>query len=94
MLNHVGLTQFIKFEESLELRKAYRRRELKGLDHTFNVSASDAATTSKKLSELGVKEEDIPDLVNKVTRNGTRTVYHHSKPINDEVAKEIYYSCL
>lgn len=33
VLNHVGLTQFIKFEESLELRKAYRRRELKGLDH-------------------------------------------------------------
>lgn len=48
----------------------------------------------KKLSELGVKEEDIPDLVNKVTRNGSRTVYHHSKPINDEVAREIYYSCL
>ena len=47
-----------------------------------------------KLSQLGVKEEDIPDLVNKVTRNGSRTVYHHSKPINDEVAKEIYYSCL
>ena len=47
-----------------------------------------------KLSELGVQEEDIDDLVKKVTRYGTRTVYHHAKPINDEVAREIYYSCL
>lgn len=47
-----------------------------------------------RLSELGVKEEDIPDLVSNVTRNGTRTVYHHTKSINDEVAREIYYSCL
>ena len=47
-----------------------------------------------KLSELGVKEEDIDVLVNLVTNNGTRTVPHHTKPINDEVAREIYYSCL
>ena len=47
-----------------------------------------------KLSDLGVKKEDIESLVNKVTNNNTRTVYHHTKPINDEVAREIYYSCL
>ena len=47
-----------------------------------------------KLSEVGVKEEDIEVLVNLVTNNGTRTVPHHTKPINDEVAREIYYSCL
>ncbi len=47
-----------------------------------------------KLSELGVKKEDIESLVNKVTNNNTRTVYHHTKPINDEVARKIYYSCL
>ena len=47
-----------------------------------------------KLSEVGVKEEDIDSLVNLVTNNGSRTVYHHTKPINDEVAREIYYSCL
>lgn len=47
-----------------------------------------------KLSELGVKKEDIEMLVNKVTNNNTRTVYHHTKPINDEVARKIYYSCL
>lgn len=47
-----------------------------------------------KLSELGVKKEDIESLVNKVTNNNTRTVYHHTKPINDEVSRKIYYSCL
>ncbi len=47
-----------------------------------------------KLSDLGVKKEDIEILVNKVTNNNTRTVYHHTKPINDEVARKIYYSCL
>lgn len=47
-----------------------------------------------KLSELGVKKEDIESLVNKVTNNNTRTVFHHTKPINDEVARKIYYSCL
>lgn len=47
-----------------------------------------------KLSDLGVKKEDIESLVNKVTNNNTRTVYHHAKPINDEVARKIYYSCL
>ena len=48
----------------------------------------------KTLTEIGVKEEDIQDLVNKVTRYGARTIFHHTKPINDEVAREIYYSCL
>jgi len=47
-----------------------------------------------KLSQIGVKEEDIDDLVRLVTNNGTRSIYHHTKPINDEVAREIYYSCL
>ncbi len=47
-----------------------------------------------KLSDLGVKKEDIESLVNKVTNNNTCTVYHHTKPINDEVARKIYYSCL
>ena len=47
-----------------------------------------------KLSDLGVKKEDIEILVNKVTNNNTRTVYHHTKPTNDEVARKIYYSCL
>lgn len=47
-----------------------------------------------KLSDLGVKKEDIELLVNKVTNNNTRTINHHTKPINDEVARKIYYSCL
>ena len=47
-----------------------------------------------RLSDLGVKEKDIEDLVSNVTRKGTRTVFHHKKPIDDEVARQIYYSCL
>ena len=47
-----------------------------------------------KLSEVGVKKEDIESLVNLATKNGTMSIYHHTKPINDEVAREIYYSCL
>ena len=47
-----------------------------------------------KLSEVGISKEDVEGFVNKVTNNGTKTVYHHTKPINDEVAREIYYSCL
>lgn len=46
------------------------------------------------LGEIGVKKEDVEVLVNKVTNNNTRTIYHHTKPINDEVARKIYYSCL
>ena len=46
------------------------------------------------LKEVGVKEEDIDALVKLVTNNGTRTVPHHTKAMNDEVAREIYYSCL
>ena len=47
-----------------------------------------------KLSQVGVKEGDIEELVKLATNSGTRTIYHHTKPINDEVAREIYYSCL
>lgn len=47
-----------------------------------------------KLSEIGVQEKDIEQLVNLVTNNGKRSVPHHTKAINDEVAREIYYSCL
>lgn len=47
-----------------------------------------------RLSEIGVKEQDIEQLVKLATNNGTRVIPHHTKPINDEVAREIYYSCL
>lgn len=42
VLDHVGLTRFIKFEENMELRKEYRRRELKGLgDKEIDQQASE-----------------------------------------------------
>ena len=46
------------------------------------------------LSELGIKEEDIEGLVENVTRKGTRIVAHHKKPMDGEVARAIYMSCL
>ena len=46
------------------------------------------------LSEVGVKKEDIDDLVNLVTKNGTTCVPHHKLPIDSKVAKEIYLEVL
>ena len=43
-----------------------------------------------KLSEVGVKEEDIEVLANIVSRKGSRVIEHHSRPLNYETAKEIY----
>lgn len=46
------------------------------------------------LSSLGVHEEDIPWMVNKLTRNGTRVVDHYRKPLDGEVATRILKACL
>ena len=47
-----------------------------------------------RLSEVGVQEKDIDDLVNLVTKNGTTSVPHHKLPIDSKVAKEIYLEVL
>ena len=47
-----------------------------------------------RLSQVGVKEKDIDELVNLVTRNGTFAVPHHKLPIDADVAKEIYLEVL
>lgn len=47
-----------------------------------------------KLSEVGVKEEDIDRLVDMYTRKGSRVVGHHTHPLDGETAKEIYLSVL
>ena len=47
-----------------------------------------------RLSQVGVKEEDIDDLVNLVTKNGTSVVPHHVLPIDAKVAREIYLEVL
>ena len=46
------------------------------------------------LTELGIKEKDIDELVERVTRKGTRIVAHPKKDMDGEVAKAIYMSCL
>ena len=48
----------------------------------------------KRLSQVGVKEDDIDDLVNLVTKNGTFMVPHHILPIDAKVAREIYLEVL
>lgn len=46
------------------------------------------------LSSLGVKKEDIPWMVQKLTKNGTRVVDHYRKPLDGEVATKIFMACL
>ena len=45
------------------------------------------------LKELGIKESDIDELVDRVTRKGTRIISHHKKDMDQEVVREIYKSC-
>ena len=47
-----------------------------------------------RLSQVGVKKEDIDDLVNLVTRNGTYAVPHHILPMDADVAREIFLEVL
>ena len=47
-----------------------------------------------RLMEFKVGAIDIDGLVNKLTNNGTRVVAHRTKPIDAEVARIIYNSCL
>ena len=48
----------------------------------------------KTLSEVGVKEKDVDDLVEMFTRKGSRVVYHRSHPLDGDVARKIYLSVL
>ena len=45
------------------------------------------------LHELGIKESDIEELTNKVTRKGTRIIPHPKKNMDEEVVRAIYKSC-
>ena len=47
-----------------------------------------------RLSELKVGFVDIDALIDLLTDNGTRVVAHHVKPLDGEVARIIYTSCL
>ena len=45
------------------------------------------------LRELGIKESDIEELVDRVTRKGTRIIPHPKKDMDGEVVRAIYKSC-
>jgi hypothetical protein len=45
------------------------------------------------LRELGIEHPDIEWMVAKLTKNGTRVVDHFVKPLDQNVAREIYDSC-
>ncbi len=47
-----------------------------------------------RLMDFKVGAIDIDGLVNKLTNNGTRVVAHRTKPLDGEVARIIYNSCL
>lgn len=47
-----------------------------------------------RLSEVGVKEKDIEALANLVSKEGSRVIEHHSRPLDYETAKEIYLMVL
>lgn len=47
-----------------------------------------------RLSEVGVKEKDIEVLANLVSKEGSRVIEHHSRPLDYETAKEIYLMVL
>lgn len=48
----------------------------------------------KSYNDLDIKNADIDLLVKKFSNGGTRIVGHHTKPIDQEVARVIYSSCL
>ena len=47
-----------------------------------------------RLMDFKVGAIDIDGLVNKLTNNGTRVVAHRTKPLDQEIARIIYNSCL
>lgn len=48
----------------------------------------------KTFKDLGIIEPDIDRLVNILTNNGTRVVGHHIRPMDKDVAREIFVSCV
>ena len=48
----------------------------------------------QRLMEFKVGAIDIDGLINLLTDNGTRVVAHHVKPLDEDVARIIYNSCL
>ena len=47
-----------------------------------------------RLSEVGVKKEDIEELANLISQNKTRSIPHHAQPLGYEEAKEILMKVL
>ncbi len=48
----------------------------------------------KTYKDLGIENIDIDRLVKMLTNDGTRVIGHHVKPLDQDVAKEIYKMCI
>lgn len=46
------------------------------------------------LNQLGITKEDVPQLVNLVTENGTRVVGHSERPLDEKDIESIFLLCL
>lgn len=47
----------------------------------------------RNFKDLGIENPDIEKLVDVFSKDGTRTVGHHTKPIDRDVARELFTSC-
>lgn len=47
----------------------------------------------RTFKDLGIENPDIEELVRIFSNDGTRTVGHHAKPLDKEVAREIFLGC-
>ena len=62
------------------------------------INALDEYFTSLKMpkayKDLGIEDIDIDKLVKKLTNDGTRVIGHHVKPLDQDVAYEIFKMCI
>ena len=62
------------------------------------INALDEYFTSLKMpktyKDLGIEDIDIDKLVRKLTNDGTRVIGHHVKPLDQDVAYEIFKMCI
>ncbi len=72
--------------------KNKKQNALKGIELLEEFFSS--MNMPKTYQDLGIKNIDIEGLIKKLTNNGTRVVAHHVKPLDGEVARIIYTSCL
>ena len=53
----------------------------------------DVLQMPRTFKDLGISNPDIDELVSLFAQDGTRVVDHHVKPLDKDVAREIFESC-